>query len=201
MFEVVRCLESALAASQERITLQSTGSVNEVSFRDLNQATRGFSRDLLVSEGGGRRVFLGWVEKKTLAPLEEGVGIAVAVQWITSEIPQIHNEWLEEVNFFGQLAHPNIISLLGFCNKNEHERLLVYERINTSLSQFIHGDDHLEPLSWDTRLKVMIGVVRGPTHLYTEKGVMCHFLCDDILLDEVGTFMGHTSYFRILTQK
>ncbi|KAJ0794461.1 putative transferase [Helianthus annuus] len=57
MLEVVRCLESALAASQERITLQSTGSVNEVSFRDLNQATRGFSRDLLVSEGGGRRDF------------------------------------------------------------------------------------------------------------------------------------------------
>ncbi|KAJ0586338.1 putative non-specific serine/threonine protein kinase [Helianthus annuus] len=97
MFEVVRCLESALAASQERITLQSTGSVNEVSFRGLNQATRGFSRDLLVSEGGGRRVFLGWVEKKTLAPLEEGVGTAVAVQWITSKIPQIHNEWLVSI--------------------------------------------------------------------------------------------------------
>ncbi|KAJ0586339.1 putative transferase, protein kinase RLK-Pelle-RLCK-VIIa-2 family [Helianthus annuus] len=46
------------------------------------------------------------------------------------------------------------------------------------------ADDHLEPLSWDTRLKVMIGVARGLTHLYTEKGVMCHFLCDDILLDE-----------------
>ncbi|MFS7950204.1 putative transferase [Helianthus anomalus] len=42
----------------------------------------------------------------------------------------------EEVNFFGQLAHPNIISLLGFCNKNEHEHLLVYEHMNTSLSLY-----------------------------------------------------------------
>ena len=31
-----------------------------------------------------------------------------------------------EVNYLGQLYHPNLVKLIGFCSEDEH-RLLVYE--------------------------------------------------------------------------
>ena len=31
-----------------------------------------------------------------------------------------------EVNYLGQLSHPNLVKLIGFCCEDEH-RLLVYE--------------------------------------------------------------------------
>lgn len=47
--------------------------------------------------------------------------------------------------------------------------------------------DRAKPLSWETRVKIMIGVARGLNYLHSSKDqVMCRGLkCADILLDEV----------------
>lgn len=44
-----------------------------------------------------------------------------------------------------------------------------------------------ESLSWKNLLNVMIGVACGMRDSYSRKGIVCHFKCADILVDEVGT--------------
>lgn len=63
-------------------------------FVDLKKATRNFSQHFLLGRGGLGEVFLGWVDKNTLAPSREGVGIAVAVKRYSEDLP----EWEVSIN-------------------------------------------------------------------------------------------------------
>ncbi|MFS7950628.1 putative transferase [Helianthus anomalus] len=72
--------------------------LNVFKFADLEKATRMFSLDLLLGEGGFGKVFLGWVEQNTLAPSKQGVGIAVAVKRFHQEGLQGRRQWLVSIN-------------------------------------------------------------------------------------------------------
>ncbi|KAI3802666.1 hypothetical protein L1987_30807 [Smallanthus sonchifolius] len=158
-------------------------SVKEFRFDDLEKATRKFSKDLRLGEGGFGNVFLGWVEQNTLAPSKQGVGIAVAVKRFNQQGLQAHVEWQTVVDLLGKLAHPNIIRLLGCC-EDKAERLLVYEYMpNKNFDRFLFSDI-AERLPWGTRLLIMIGVSRGLTYLHSRNIISRSLKSSDILLDE-----------------
>eukprot|EP00249_Psilotum_nudum_P007544 c20646_g1_i1 orf=1-510(-) len=95
-------------------------------FNDLKAATRNFRPDSLLGEGGFGCVFKGWIDEQGFMATRPGTGIVIAVKKLNLEGMQGHREWLAEVNFLGQLRHPNLVKLLGFCAEDDH-RLLVYE--------------------------------------------------------------------------
>ncbi|RWR78515.1 putative serine/threonine-protein kinase PIX13 [Cinnamomum micranthum f. kanehirae] len=108
-----------------------SSSMNEVSpkifsFAELKKATRKFSRDTFLGEGGFGQVFKGWIDEKTLAQTKAGSGMAIAVKKMNSESLQGREEWQSEVNFLGSFSHPNLVRLLGHCEEDK-ELLLVYE--------------------------------------------------------------------------
>ncbi|KAJ0463390.1 putative protein kinase RLK-Pelle-RLCK-VIIa-2 family [Helianthus annuus] len=63
-------------------------------------------------------------------PLRPGVVEAqpVAVKLLDLDGGQGHNERLAEVTFLGQLRHPHLVKLIGYCCEDKN-RLLVYEYI------------------------------------------------------------------------
>ncbi|KAK9052767.1 hypothetical protein SSX86_029397 [Deinandra increscens subsp. villosa] len=151
-------------------------------FADLKKATRKFSPDIMLGKGGYGKVFLGWVDQNTLAPSIPGVGIiAVAVKRFNDGR---YVEWLTQATFLGHLGHPNIIRLLGYC-RDESEHLSVYEYMaNKSFHHFLHTEKVAEPLSWGTRLLILIGAVRGLTFFHSENLIFRDFKSPKILLDE-----------------
>ncbi|KAL8232362.1 hypothetical protein R6Q57_002140 [Mikania cordata] len=165
--------------------------LKEFRFSDLKKATISFSPDLILGEGGFGKVFLGWVKENTLAPSKQGVGMAVAVKRLNKESAQGAAEWQAEVNFLGHLTHPNIIRLLGYC-REELEHLLVYEYMpNKSFDSFLFSDT-AEPLSWGTRLLIMMGAVRGMTHLHSNNIDFNAKLGDFGLVRKCGSETGET---------
>ncbi|GER49888.1 cycloartenol synthase [Striga asiatica] len=50
----------------------------------------------------------------------------VAIKELDPHGLQGDREWLAEVNYSGQLRHPNLVKLIGYCCEGDH-RLLVYE--------------------------------------------------------------------------
>ncbi|KAK2656825.1 hypothetical protein Ddye_009877 [Dipteronia dyeriana] len=72
-----------------------TPSLKEFSFKDLKIATKNFSPDSLLGQGGFGRVYKGWVDEKTLAPSSiMGIGMAVAVKVLNhSTSLQGFQEW------------------------------------------------------------------------------------------------------------
>ncbi|KAL6656946.1 hypothetical protein ACP70R_004726 [Stipagrostis hirtigluma subsp. patula] len=169
-------------AAEQDLSVSLVGSNLYVfSVAELRAATRGFVSGNFLGEGGFGPVYKGFVDdgvKKGLKPQ------AIAVKLWDPEGAQGHKEWLAEVIFLGQLRHPNLVKLVGYCCEDEH-RLLVYEYME-------HGslENHLfkqipAVLPWSTRLNIAVGAAKGLAFLHdAEKPVIYRdFKASNILLD------------------
>ncbi|CAN6463958.1 unnamed protein product [Victoria cruziana] len=161
-------------------------SLKVFTFAELKAATRGFRPDSLLGEGGFGRVFKGWLDEKTLAPSRAGTGIVVAIKKLNKESMQGWQEWQSEINYLGRLSHANLVKLLGYCY-DQNELLLVYEYMQKGSleNHLFRRSSALEPLSWETRLKILIGAAKGLVFLHTSNRQIIYrdFKASNILLD------------------
>ncbi|XP_042381131.1 probable serine/threonine-protein kinase PBL3 isoform X1 [Zingiber officinale] len=155
-----------------------SSNLKDFSLNDLKNATKNFRSDSLIGEGGFGYVYKGWIG-------EPSSSMVVAVKKLKPDGIQGHNEWLTEVNCLGQLHHPNLVKLIGYCSEGDN-RLLVYEYMpKGSLDN--HLNRRAEPLSWQTRIKVAVQAARGLSYLNDECKIICRDVkSSNILLDLVS---------------
>ncbi|KAI3521752.1 hypothetical protein L1887_11226 [Cichorium endivia] len=153
-------------------------------FSELIHATRNFSPEYLLGEGGFGYVYKGWLNKETLTPIEPGLGIAVAVKKLKPDGFQGHKEWLSEISFLGGLHHENLVNLIGFCYEGER-RLLVYEFMPRGSLEHHLFRRGARPLSWALRLKIAVEAAQGLAFLHASETKIIYrdFKSSNILLD------------------
>ncbi|XP_010534501.1 PREDICTED: serine/threonine-protein kinase BIK1-like [Tarenaya hassleriana] len=165
--------------------LQSA-SVKSFSFNELKLATRNFRPDSVIGEGGFGSVFKGWIDESTLTPTKPGTGLVIAVKRLNQEGFQGHREWLAEINYLGQLNHPNLVKLIGYCLEDEH-RLLIYEFMpkGSLENHLFRRGSYYQPLSWSLRVKVAVDAAKGLAFLHSDpvKVIYRDFKASNILLD------------------
>ncbi|KAJ9187520.1 hypothetical protein P3X46_002966 [Hevea brasiliensis] len=162
----------------------SSPNLKAFTFNELKNATRNFRPDSLLGEGGFGYVFKGWIDENTMTAARPGSGMVIAVKKLKPEGFQGHKEWLTEVNYLGQLHHPNLVKLIGYCLEGEN-RLLAYEFMpKGSLENHLFRRGP-QPLSWAVRIKVAIGAARGLSFLHDAKSQVIYrdFKASNILLD------------------
>uniref|UniRef100_A0A453KCR7 Protein kinase domain-containing protein n=1 Tax=Aegilops tauschii subsp. strangulata TaxID=200361 RepID=A0A453KCR7_AEGTS len=89
-----------------------------------------------------------------------------------------------EVNFLGQLKHPNLVKLIGYCCEDDH-RLLVYEfMFRGSLENHLFRKT-ATPLPWATRMSIALGAAKGLACLHNAERPVIYrdFKTSNILLD------------------
>ncbi|XP_030954617.1 serine/threonine-protein kinase PBL35-like [Quercus robur] len=155
----------------------------QFSFQELKAATGNFRPDSILGEGGFGYVFKGWIEENGTAPAKPGSGITVAVKSLKPDGLQGHREWVAEVDFLGQLHHPNLVKLIGYCIEDD-QRLLVYEFM-TRGSLENHLFRRTIPLPWSNRIKIALGAAKGLAFLHNgpEPVIYRDFKTSNILLD------------------
>ncbi|MED6208696.1 hypothetical protein PIB30_047681 [Stylosanthes scabra] len=90
----------------------------------------------------------------------------IALKVMTRDSIQASLEFKKEIEMLCQLHHPNLISLIGFCNQ-EKEKIGVYEYMaNGSLSDYLSNRNN-KPLSWNKRLEICIGVASALHYLHS----------------------------------
>ncbi|XP_042046105.1 receptor-like cytoplasmic kinase 176 [Salvia splendens] len=165
--------------------LQSSN-MKSFAFSDLKAATRNFRPDSVLGEGGFGSVFKGWVDEHSLAASKPGSSMVVAVKRLNQEGWQGHKEWLAEINYLGQLRHPNLVKLIGYCLEDDH-RLLVYEFMpkGSMENHLFRRGSYFQPLSWSLRVKIALGAARGLAFLHNAetKVIYRDFKTSNILLD------------------
>ncbi|GJX75549.1 serine-threonine/tyrosine-protein kinase catalytic domain-containing protein [Tanacetum coccineum] len=122
----------------------------------------------------------------------DGKDTAVAVKRLNEQFGQGLKVFLTEIRLlFGQ-EHPNLISLLGYCD-DENEKIIVYEyAARGSLDRYIrrnNRDKSSITLTWLERLKICADVARGLDHLHNHLGghrMIIHrdIKSSNILIDE-----------------
>ncbi|KAL4195780.1 hypothetical protein AMTRI_Chr04g242750 [Amborella trichopoda] len=165
----------------EDLSLSLGSSLHNFTLSELKAITQNFSASFLLGEGGFGPVHKGYIDDKLRPGLKAQ---AVAVKLLDLEGLQGHREWLAEVIFLGQLRHPHLVKLVGYCYEDEH-RLLVYEFMpKGSLENHLFKRFSIS-LPWAIRLKITIGAAKGLAFLHeAEKPVIYRdFKASNILLD------------------
>ncbi|KAI4336020.1 hypothetical protein L6164_014598 [Bauhinia variegata] len=126
----------------------------------------------------------GWIDEQTLGVARPGSGMVVAVKKLKPEGFQGHKEWLSEVNYLGQLHHPNLVKLIGYCLDGDN-RLLVYEYMSKGSLENHLFRRGAQPLPWATRIKVVTGAARGLAFLHESEQQVIYrdFKASNVLLD------------------
>ncbi|KAK8930490.1 Receptor-like serine/threonine-protein kinase [Platanthera zijinensis] len=164
--------------------LKVASQLRKFTFMELKYATRNFRPESLLGEGGFGCVFKGWIEENGTAPMKPGTGLTVAVKILNHEGPQGHREWLTEVYFLGELLHPNLVKLIGYCIEDD-QRLLAYEYMPRGSLEG-HLFRRTLPLPWPFRMKIALGAAKGLAFLHEEAKrpvIYRDFKTSNILLD------------------
>ncbi|KAF5740329.1 putative BRASSINOSTEROID INSENSITIVE 1-associated receptor kinase 1 precursor [Tripterygium wilfordii] len=91
-------------------------------------------------------------------------------------------QFRSEMMQLGQLRHPNLAPLLGFCVV-EDEKLLVYKHMsNGTLYSLLHGNG--DPLDWPTRFRIGLGAARGLAWLHhgCQPPILHQNICCNVIL-------------------
>lgn len=126
-------------------------------YSEIEHATSNFSQENLLGEGGFGHVYKG--------QLQDGQSIAAKVRKEASA--QGYSEFFSEVHVLSFARHKNIVMLLGYCCKENHN-ILVYEYIcNKSLAWHLFSES-ADLLEWHKRRAMAIGVAKGLRFLHEE---------------------------------
>ncbi|VVA11703.1 PREDICTED: serine/threonine-kinase [Prunus dulcis] len=152
------------------------------SLAELRVVTSNFSWSNLLGEGGFGPVFKGFVDDKLRPGLKPQ---PVAVKLLDLDGLQGHREWLAELIFLGQLRHPNLVKLIGYCCEDEH-RLLVYEFMARGSLENQLFRSYSSALPWSKRMKIAVGAAKGLAFLHEadhKPVIFRDFKTSNILLD------------------
>ncbi|KAF7093419.1 hypothetical protein CFC21_095833 [Triticum aestivum] len=130
------------------------------SYKDLYQATKGFSETNLLGAGGFGSVYKGVLRKPDM-------DTEVAVKRVSHQSRQGMKEFIAEVASMRRLHHRNLVQLLGYCRR-KGELLLVYDHMpNGSLDKYLHDPmPGKATLEWPRRLHIIRGVASGLSYLH-----------------------------------
>ncbi|VAI03851.1 unnamed protein product [Triticum turgidum subsp. durum] len=148
---------------------------------ELETITKSFRAAYVLGEGGFGTVYKGYIDENVRVGLKS---LPVAVKVLNKDGHQGHREWLTEVNFLGQLRHPNLVKLIGYCCEDDH-RLLVYEfMFRGSLENHLFRKT-ASPLPWATRMSIALGAAKGLACLHNAQRPVIYrdFKTSNILLD------------------
>ncbi|KAK9068890.1 hypothetical protein SSX86_013006 [Deinandra increscens subsp. villosa] len=130
-------------------------------FKEIEVATQNFLT--CIGKGGYGEVYKGEL-------VMAGKPTMVAVKRLNEKFGQGLKEFLTEVQLLTGQEHPNLISLLGYCDEG-NEKIIVYEYAERrSLDRYIRPNDTTYCLTWLERLKICVGAARGLDHLHSHVG-------------------------------
>ncbi|KAL2473180.1 Protein kinase superfamily protein [Forsythia ovata] len=122
-------------------------------------ATDNFSPINKIGEGGFGSVYKGKLRNEKMA----------AIKVLLPRSTQGVKEFLTEIQVISDVQHENLVKLYGCCVE-ENQRILVYNYLeNNSLAQTLIGGGHSSiQFSWQTRVKICVGVAKGLAYLHEE---------------------------------
>ncbi|XP_074563612.1 putative serine/threonine-protein kinase PBL7 [Curcuma longa] len=148
-------------------------------YKELEQATEGFSESNVIGNGGFGLVFRGTLND----------GTVTAIKMLQREGKQGERDFRTEVDLLSRLHSGHLVGLIGYC-ADQHHRLLVFEYMpNGNLQHHLHPqskNQNHRPLDWWTRLSIALDCARALEflHEHTVPAVIHRdFKCSNILLD------------------
>eukprot|EP00250_Pteridium_aquilinum_P022089 c25298_g1_i1 orf=235-2316(-) len=128
-------------------------------YKDLSGATKNFSEEYLLGQGGFGPVYKG------VLPEDRS---EVAVKCISQRSSQGEKEFFAEVTIISRIRHRNLVQLKGWC-REKAKLLLVYEFLpKGSLDTHLFSESSSSTLDWSTRYKIVCGLGSALQYLHLD---------------------------------
>nr|XP_043639642.1 receptor-like protein kinase At3g21340 [Erigeron canadensis] len=133
----------------------------KVHIKEILYATNNLDQSNYIGEGTAGKVYRGVLSNKQ----------HVAIKHIIDD--GFVETFLREVRNLALVRHPNLVTLLGYCDYGD-ECFLIYELCtNGNLSEWLFGKNGV--LSWTQRLEIAVDCARGLWFLHTySEGCIVH---------------------------
>ncbi|XP_066392387.1 L-type lectin-domain containing receptor kinase IX.1-like [Miscanthus floridulus] len=126
-------------------------------YGQLSVATKGFSEEEKLGEGGFGAVYRGFLRE---------LDLQVAIKRVSRGSEQGRKEYASEVKIISRLRHRNLVQHIGWCHQGR-ELLLVYELMsNGSLDTHLYNPVVL--LTWPVRFKIVLELGSALLYLHQE---------------------------------
>ncbi|XP_076908436.1 uncharacterized protein LOC143565326 [Bidens hawaiensis] len=173
-------MEAVIMELKNALNLQGeTMVLSRFRFGDIQLATKNFSETYCIGLDTNSMVYkaeldhfgndslLTTEEKNNGIPSKER--IAVAIKRITSKKDiQGKQEFYAELEMITSYKHPNVVSLLGFCDEVD-EMIFVYDYApERSLDYCLKRVRNRDTFTWAHRLHMCLEIARGLDHLHTK---------------------------------
>jgi len=124
---------------------------------EMEKATNGFDKNLILGRGGHGTVYRGI--------LEGNVTVAIKKSRMIDESQK--EEFVKEILILSQINHKNVVKLLGCCLEVEVP-MLVYEFVSSgTVHDYIHGKNRSQFIPLDTRLRIAIESAGALAYLHS----------------------------------
>ncbi|XP_020233014.2 uncharacterized protein LOC109813261 isoform X2 [Cajanus cajan] len=141
------------SSSQRRYPTIIQELCHQFSLSDLRKSTNNFDEERVIGRGAFSIIYKGCLQR------DDASDYLVAVKRFKEENSTVFKT---EIELLCQLRHPNIVSLIGFCN-HENDKIIVYEYMsNGSLYECLERGK----LTWKKRVEIFIGAARGLHYLH-----------------------------------
>ncbi|XP_070594397.1 interleukin-1 receptor-associated kinase-like 2 isoform X2 [Erythrolamprus reginae] len=138
--------------------------------REVEIATSGFSEKNRISEGVFATTYKGQRDNAHFA-----------VKKLKKNEAQIF--FHTEVQICFRCCHPNILQLLGFCVESGLHSLIYPYMENGSLLDRLQCQDSSEPLTWEKRTGISLGLIKAIQHLHQFGIIHGNVKSSNVLLD------------------
>ncbi|KAJ0873146.1 putative protein kinase RLK-Pelle-CrRLK1L-1 family [Helianthus annuus] len=168
---------ASTSSNHLKVILQGKG-LDHLKFRlsDIKLATNNFSEACCIGSGGFGKVYKAKLEyiddlnllvvegkNEDVLPKKNGT---VAIKRIFSRVDG-EQGFLAEIEMLIKCRHPNVVSLLGFCEEGS-EMILVYEYVsNGSLDDYLGNIENMTNLTWLQRVQISLDIAHGLHYLHT----------------------------------
>ncbi|XP_021672336.2 probable LRR receptor-like serine/threonine-protein kinase At5g37450 isoform X2 [Hevea brasiliensis] len=134
---------------------QNAPNLQVFTFSEIKSATRNFSCENRLGEGGYGPVYKGKLAR----------GQEIAVKRLSKTSHQGLKEFKNEVKLTAKLQHINLVRLFGFCTERG-EKMLIYEYMpNKSLDLYLFDPNRRLTLNWEQRIHITEGIAQGLLYL------------------------------------
>ncbi|PWA84580.1 concanavalin A-like lectin/glucanase domain-containing protein [Artemisia annua] len=149
----------------------------KIPLEDVVKATNNFDHKNVIGEGDFGKVYKGQL-------LRNQELINISARRLDRQNRQGHVEFWTEISALSNLKHPNIVSLIGFCDEKD-EKIIINE-YNAKGSLFMYLSD--PTFTWKQRLTVCSDIASAIFHIHENEEqsyyvIHCNINSSTILLD------------------
>ncbi|KAJ0599302.1 putative protein kinase RLK-Pelle-LRR-I-1 family [Helianthus annuus] len=150
----------------------------QIPLEDVQKATNNFHDDNIIGHGDFGRAYEGVL-------LRSDKLMKIAARRLDRKRGLGDVEFWKEVSVLSDLKHPNLVSIIGFCDEENEKIVVTTYEANGSLGQFLDSPN----LTWTQRLRICVGVAQSLSYLHSAEGrdyIVIHRFINSstILLDE-----------------